>query len=421
VDAKSRNFQAVKGHQLVRKAPRLPLGSRARIRGLDVEVLAMIVRSVTVDGERYAWSEYLLRPAGGGYRWLVENQGHWSFVEPADVGDASKGGRVAHYKSREFRHFQSGRATVDLVIGEVYWSVHVGETVETDDYVDPPVMLSFEGSKKERIVSLGHYMPKDEVQQAWGPSVTLPVTQGIAPHQPNDAKVAQRSWWRLAGVCALAVVALWITFAARADKRQVLNVTARIGGTPPARAQGAPGAGSAPRAPGSPAPVPEADPGVVFSEPFTLTAAKANLRFRFRANMLANGWVGVEGALVNLDDGEVRYFALQAEHWSGTDDGESWSEGDREATAYLGEVPAGRYAVRLDADGENSLPTSTTGFSTSTPSGSVPAEWTLEIASQVPSHGRAALLLLLLLIPPAIVSLQAASFERRRWAESDHA
>jgi hypothetical protein len=80
--------------------------------------------------------------------------------------------------------------------------------------------------------------------------------------------------------------------------------------------------------------------------------------------------------------------------------------------------------VRLDADGESTLPTSTSSYSfpsTSAPGASVPAEWTLEIASQVPSHGRAALLLLLLLIPPAIVSLQAASFERRRWSESDHA
>jgi hypothetical protein len=165
---------------------------------------------------------------------------------------------------------------------------------------------------------------------------------------------------------------------------------------------------------------------VVFSEPFELTARKANLRFRFEAPGLQNGWLGIEGALVDLDSGEVRYFTLQGEHWSGVDDGESWSEGDRDATAYLGQVPAGRYAVRLEADGENAEAKRASSYPWSLPSSTnapaaIPTNWELEIKSQVPSHGRPLLLLLLLLLPPAIVSLRAFSFERRRWAESDHA
>jgi hypothetical protein len=424
VDPRGRTFQAVKAHHLTKSRPRLPLGSRARIRGLDVEVLAMLVRSVRVEGVRYAWSEYLLRPSGGGYRWLVESRGHWSFVEPADVGDASKGPREATYRGRTFRHFQRGEAQVDLVLGEVYWEVKVGETVHTDDYVDPPVMLSFESTKNERVASLGTYVPKDEVQQAWGPDVVLPAAEGIAPHQPNLAATRQRGWWRLAGVAALAVIVLWVAFTVRADRRQVLHVTSRFEPASGSSSPGAPGAGAAPRTPGTPAPgVPAGQAGgsnVVFSQPFELTAKRANLRLRFQATGLENGWLGVEGALVNLDDGDVRYFALQAEHWSGVDGGEAWSEGDRDATAYLGQVPAGRYAVRLAADGENAGPTASSVFSPSRTS-PVPATWTLAIVSQVPSHGRPAFLLLLLLVPPAIVSLQAASFEKRRWAESDHA
>jgi hypothetical protein len=347
-------------------------------------------------------------------------------VEPANVGDATRGPNVGAYRGRTFRHFQGGKATVDLVLGEVYWEVKIGETVATDDYVDPPTMLSFESTKQERVASIGHYVESAEVQAAFGPDVVLPVQQGIAPHQPNLLAQAQRAWWKLAGLVLLAVVALWIFFAVRADDRQVLKVASRHAPAPASVAPGVRGSVPSTPAPGAPglppAGVPAASPNVVFSEPFELKAAKANLRFRFHAPGLQNGWLGVEGALVDLDGGEVRYFGLQTEHWSGTDDGESWSEGDRDATAYLGEVPAGRYAVRLEADGENTRSSSTSIFGSSTVDTTpVPATWELEIKSQVPSHGRPLLVLLLLLIPPAIVSLRAFAFERRRWAESDHA
>jgi hypothetical protein len=65
--------------------PELPLGARGRLADTDVQLLAYLVRSVTVDGTRYPWREYLLRTTRGAYRWLVEWQHHWAIVDPVTL------------------------------------------------------------------------------------------------------------------------------------------------------------------------------------------------------------------------------------------------------------------------------------------------------------------------------------------------
>lgn len=410
VDPSSRTFEVAKHAAALKKRPVLPLGSRLTLRGVACEVLALLVRSVTVEGERYAWSEYLLRASDGGYRWLVLSNGHWSLVEPVELGETHKGPREATLGRRTFRHFQGGEARVDLVLGEVYWAVSVGETVSTDDYVDPPEMLSFETSGKERVASLGHYLPREELAAAVGPGVVLPVPIGVAPHQPNPLRPARRVWWRMTGLAVLVTVALWVVFAVRAEERVVYRVERHW---TKAAAPAAPPAPPGPAVEGpEPGPVPApAAPNVEFSDPFVLTAASANLRVRLDVPGLENGWLGLEGALVDEASGEVRAFGIVAERWSGVEDGESWSEGDRDPVVYLGRVPAGRYSLRLEADGDAG-----TGLAPA-----APVRFTVEVTSQVPSHGRPLLLLLLLVLPALVVSLRSWGFEKRRWAESDHA
>jgi hypothetical protein len=420
LDVTSPDATVVQEHKRRLKAPRLPLGAEVRLVGLDVEVLAMLVRSVRYAGVRYPWSEYLLRVKGGGYRWLVEAKGHWSLVEPVGLGDVDVAYRRADWRGRSFRHFQENVATVDLVIGEVYWAVAVGDRVESADFVDPPEMLTVESTDDERVVSLGRYLPRAEVQAAFGPGVVLPAPEGVAPHQPNLAAAARGAWWRLTAAVLLAGVALWIWFASTHQRRVVY--AASFAWKSESTTTSRPAAPSpTPPAEGAPAPP---EPNVWFSEPFELASASANLRLKLDAPGLDNAWIGVDAALVELDTGEVRYAALEAEHWSGVDGGESWSEGDRDAVAWLGEVPAGRYALRLEADVERGSPSpsaySIPGFSSAAAAASSEL-WTLEITRQVPSTGRPLLVLLLLSLPAAIVTLRSWLFEKRRWAESDHA
>ena len=162
--------------------PLVPLGARGTLRGGPVEVIAFLVRSVTVEGIRYPWYEYLLRRPTGAYRWLVESHGHWTVGDPVDLAEVRVSESSASYHGRTYRHFQSGRARVDHVQGEVYWAVKVGDTVESADYVAPPSMLTVEDDAKERNVVVSEYVPHLEVAAAFG--VTLPEPTGVAPAQP---------------------------------------------------------------------------------------------------------------------------------------------------------------------------------------------------------------------------------------------
>jgi hypothetical protein len=191
--------------------PSIPLGSRGKLRGLDVEVLAFLVRSVSVDGMRYAWREYLLRAVGGkGYRWLSESNGHWMLLEPVGVGSLEiRDGSWVKRNGERFRHFQGGTAVLDAVYGEVYWRAEIGEKVQSDDYVAPPRLVSVEGDAKEIQATLGEYLERDELAAAFALKSELPWPSGIAPAQPNHFKKGMGLWW---GLClGVAVVDLLMT------------------------------------------------------------------------------------------------------------------------------------------------------------------------------------------------------------------
>ena len=164
----------------------------------------------------YYWQEFLLYSPGVGFRWLVESDGHWNFVESVPPGEVAVHGKAATYKGRAFRLFQSSPAFVDQLSGEFYWKVQVGEEVASSDYVAPPQMLSREISTVadakgllpnhgEINWSLGRYVRRDEIAKAFNVA-KLPVPTGVAPNQPFGAKAVYPVWAVLdcGGDCRLA-------------------------------------------------------------------------------------------------------------------------------------------------------------------------------------------------------------------------
>ncbi len=383
-----------------RERPQIPLGARGRLRGLEVEVYAFLIRSVRVEGVRYPWEEYLLAAAGGGWRWLVCSSGHWSFVEPAELGDVRKVGLSARHKGVEFAHFQGAKARVDRVEGEMYWEVAIGDEVKVDDFVAPPLMLSFERTEDETVVSVGAYLTQEEVVAAFALQTPLRASEGVGAIQPNPYWKRRRAFWSLAGGFTALVIVLMIVFHLRAERRTVLDREFSV---------------EAPVALAAPAPpAPETERGVAFSDEFTLTAASANLRIDFATGGYDNLWAGLDGALVNLDTGDVHAFEVDAERWSGVSEGEAWREGDGKGTVHLGRVPAGRYSLRLEPVADPWPRTTPASFQAD------PFRFRLKATSQVASTWRPLILALLLLLPAVFVSIAARSFEKKRWAESDH-
>ncbi|MET0342923.1 MAG: DUF4178 domain-containing protein [Polyangiales bacterium] len=361
-------------------APLIPLGSEGMLRDARWVAVGFMQRHVRVDGETYAFREYLLH-GDGGYAWLVEENHHWLFVTPLSASAVKAQLGMATHAGVAYRAFAKGEPEVDFVVGEFYWKVMRGDRAETVDYVAPPRMLSMERTDTEVSWSAGTYVTPREVAGAFGLK-SLPTPTGIAPAQPNPHA-------RSGGTKALALlVFLWFLLAFAyefGNRKEVLMDTGLT-------LAGARGDESKPLA---------------FSAPFTITKT-STIEVSLTSD-IENGWVQAEAALVPEDGGEPRELSVLVEHYQGFSDGENWSEGSDRADGYFGSVAPGRYSLRIGASWE---PYGVTSSYAATPSAQLKAR------SGVRSAWCSLATLALLVLPLVLRWVRWFQFEAKRNAES---
>lgn len=373
-------FAAVEASRRVRSGPRIPLGTRARLRGDDVTVIGYLHRGVYDGGTLYPWSEYLLRAPDGSYRWLVESDGHWTYVEPTQASSFERLGGGLRFGGRKFKHFTESDAEVLTVLGEFYWNVRRGDSVTAADFVDPKAgaMVSVESSPLGVTSSFGRYVPRREMEEAF-PDASLPAAQGVGAAQPNPTDLG--AIWRTFAILFMGLLASCV--AVRVHHASEVVMVGDFGPTPA-----------------------QAGAEIVqFSDPFTVRRGGANLKISVKARTIDQGYLDVTGALVDEDSGQVTTFATAAQYYHGVSGGESWSEGDRDGSTMLGRVPAGRFRMRLSARGYDR------GVNTA---------YEVVVKSQVPRALWFFLALLLLFVGPIVASIRAMAFEGSRWSKSDH-
>lgn len=198
----------------------IPLGTQGTLRGERATCIGFMERFTRVDGETYAWGEYLF-DAPGGYRWLLEDSGHFTWyrdVSAAAVKQTSA--RRYAFEGRSYRAFSVGDAEVRFVAGEFYWKVRVGDRTKTLDAIHPPFLLSEESSEHERNWSHGQYVPGAEVWKAFALEGRPPRPEGVAPAQPNRLPVKQMFMVGAGLFILLTLFALWFDFT---GKREVLS------------------------------------------------------------------------------------------------------------------------------------------------------------------------------------------------------
>jgi hypothetical protein len=360
--------------------PALPLGSKGTLHGVEWTAIGAMERSVTVEGVRYPWREYLLYEPAHGFRWLVEAKWHWSFVEAVGAGDVGERWGQPEYQGVRFSHFQSGAATVDHVLGEFYWAVARGDQTETDDYVAPPRMLSKETAESEINWSLGTYTSPEEVWTAFGIEGSPPSPEGVGPHQPWEGANPKQVFLR-AVLAVAALIVLFIAMSVAASKtihRESISF-------PDHARSGAP-------------------ESAIFAGPIFVTAG-SNVEVKVNAPV-SNSWLYLEGALINEETGGVDEFDLEVSYYSGVDSDGSWSEGSTTASRFVPAVEPGRYTLRLAPQwGDSAKP---------------PSGYTLTVYNRVPRMWHAFLAVLALLAWPALRLWKYLRFETQRWSESDH-
>lgn len=358
--------------------PQIPLGQRGQLMGDKWECIGAMLRATEVEGIDYFWREYLLFNPWKGYRWLVEQNGHWLWVEPAmsyPLSYRKQGREVAEHQDTEFRLFQTCRARVQSVVGEFYWQVSAGEQVTMQDYVAPPFTLSKERSRDEVVWSLGAYVPAFDVKNAFGLG-EMSEPRGVAPAQPNPYDQTTGRFWARTLLFLLVGLFLHTAHLSRLDTKKITSFQFRYEAADPAKAK--------------------------VSEPFEITGGSAVIQVDSQA-AVNNSWVYLQMALIN-DETQIAYdFAREIEFYSGVDSDGSWSEGSSADSVVIGTIPAGRYYLLVEPQTE------------------MPAvDYTVTISRDPPSHWPYAALLFLFLAPLFLHHSLKHSFEVTRWSESDY-
>lgn len=366
-------------------SPVIPLGTTGTIDGDKYVVAGFMQRSVTFDRD-YFWTEYLLFNASKGFRWLVHSDDHWSFVTPLGPGEVLDGGtpelpsKKVHWNSRTFSLFQTASARVTYVIGEFYWRVTVGETVDTADYIRPPEGLSKEVTKsgaKEIAWSHARYETTGAIEAAFGVK-DLARPRTIGPMQPYNGPKLGRPW--LLFVTLLIVAA--IVIAARLPNREVTRQTFEL--VPP-------------------------DGSTEASRTFMIEGLELSGTSNVMVNAnaaVSNSWVYVAGDLIDVSTGMIDSFDMPLEYYSGVSDGERWSEGSKDKSRYIAAPNRkGTFALRLDVQWEP---------------GRQPPPLHVVVREGVFRWLYFILALLAISIVPMMTIFYRIHFESQRWKDSDY-
>jgi hypothetical protein len=381
LDAKDPNLQILQKFEAIagEVRPLIPLGTRGKLRGTDYEVIGFQRRSITVDGIRYDWHEYVLFNPYKTTRYLTEYNGHWNDIsvckELPQTGFAS-----ANYLGEVYKHFQTSDANTNFVLGEFPWQVRVGEHATVTEYVKPPRVLASEKTGNEVTWSLGEYTYGADIWKSFNLPGSAPEAVGVYENQPSPVSENVKGIWTAFLAFAVFLLVLMAGFDLVSSKGTVFDSTYRLNaGEPKGEAS-------------------------FVTDVFNLEGRTSNVEVTTSANV-DNSWIYLNYALINNDTEQAWDFGREVSYYHGYDSDGSWTEGSQKNTVIIPSVPAGHYYLRIEPEVDPKHP---------------PIAYSVQVKRDVPVLGFFVIAFLALLLPAIAITWRSLGFERRRWAESDH-
>lgn len=357
------------------KATFLEIGQRGQLAGVVWEVIGYVLKSDKTGV--YYWDEYLLFNPYHGFRFIVQMDGHWSFVRVIKKEFEDKPfNSVIWLGMSRFRPFLQDQPIVQYVKGEFYWRIKKGDRAATSDYVCPPHMLSFEFGEGEMTASMCDYIEPWEIAAAFSLTKPMPPKKGVAPNQPNPVQTG--------ALFTFTAIAFGIAFfihtatAAISPAKEIFTIAET-------------------HVPG--------DQSLSFTSPPIEIAAQTNIEVRSYAPV-DNQWTEIGLSLENEATGEAFDLRQPIEYYHGVDVDGSWSEGGQIQEDFFSGVPAGTYRLVYDVDsGAYAL--------------GQPMDIRMTLRRGVTPWSNFILTLIFLVIWPGIAWSRKGAFESKRWMNSD--
>jgi ribosomal protein S27AE len=183
--------RVIEMQEAARMRPDIPLGTRGSIQGQEYVVCGYVERSAEIEGESFTWQEYLLYGPGLGFRWLVKDESTWMWITPLNLTeiDISRLPHQVAWQGQTYSLRNRNQATVSYVLGEFYWKVRKGETVDAMDFLGPGGnVVSRERAGDEVAWSLGSPVPWPQIAQAFNLPLDGGGGQFTAPGGASDGE-----------------------------------------------------------------------------------------------------------------------------------------------------------------------------------------------------------------------------------------
>jgi Domain of unknown function (DUF4178) len=306
----------------------MPLGSRGAVLGTEYQVVGWMRRSI--DGE--GWDEYLLFNPYVGYRWLVDEEGEWSFgTMLLSLPDMSSFPTVS-VGAAAFHNEDSGyTAVVDSVVGEFYWRVKVGDTVELMNFEGGAATLSREAVNDEVNWTVSKPLRRDQVQgfggETYDPTAPAAPAAFMADAVEPETATGDALWpiLKIFGATALFLLVIMFVGGFGGTRAQSFEYKVMRDGGAQAATFG----------------------------PLVFAGGRQKVTIETQSTDFDNAWIDLDISLVERTTQATIEAASVVEKYSGTDSDGAWSEGSRRKATKIASVPSGTYDLVIEAQAKS--------------------------------------------------------------------
>ncbi len=303
--------------------PVLAIGTKGIVNGVEYEVMGCVQKEED-NAYHSRWREYTLYNQAAGFAFLSEFDGHWIILkEQADAPVLlNESIRNFTYAGESFALFNAYQHIIIFASGEFPYNIFDNYDTNAKEFISPPEIWIREKNKKEGIRwYFGKHISPSEVKNAFPVEYSLPLRIGTGAVQPkgymNPVKLAVTAF---IGILFLMLIhALNSSF----KEQRIIYENSLLFNDSTFQAS-------------------------AVSEKFELKKDLSNVEFTIDASV-SNSWVEVAIALVSTTTGKEYSLEQGVEYYRGYSDGESWSEGGTNATAYLTAIPSDTYILQIQA------------------------------------------------------------------------
>jgi len=383
------SFYAIENHQPVQKGnsgrnwttPFLAPGAKGVINGIAYEVMGYTQKQ---EQNSYGsiWREYTLFNPKYGFGFISEYDGHFIFLKetnacPVITNDNNK---EFVFRKKTFNLFNTYTYKVIEAKGEFPCNIFDNKNTQTKEYISPPEIWIREKDNHEGITWFyGQHISSGELTNAFPVHGMVPPASGVGAVEPSSFMGLQKMIITVL-IAIGALLLIHLLFIMNRQDRIIIDKTYSIADS--------------------------VNKTTIITEKFDLPKWRSNLTFEISAPV-NNSWFELSATLVNTENGEEYSIQQGVEYYYGYTGGENWSEGGSAETAYMTNIPAGNYFLKIEGTRESS------GFN-KTP------DFAVKVIYDRSDFRNLWFALLLMIIWPVLNYIVNSQTEKDRWTNSPY-